>query len=82
MSRENVVPFTTGCPTGKRSYTSRKGARTVLRGMKHAKSTVDRGALSVYRCTSCSGWHVGHIPHAVKRGIADRRTLRHGEGRI
>lgn len=53
-----------GCPTGKRSHTSRRGAKAHAYSLK-----LDTGQhLRPYRCDECSMWHVGPLPAAVLRG--------------
>lgn len=48
--------------TGKRIYGSRKLAR-------RARNRLPRGHdLNVYRCDTCTGYHIGHMPTAVRNG--------------
>lgn len=52
--------------TGKLVYATRKQAR-------HARTQLVRGhELNVYRCDGCTGYHVGHMPAAVRRGEVDK----------
>jgi hypothetical protein len=42
--------------------------------------------LNVYRCDSCTGYHVGHMPREVRRGELDKdvwleRTPKRNRGR-
>jgi hypothetical protein len=59
------------CPDcGKRSYSSRKRARKVLRHI------ADSDHMSAYRCHYNSAlWHIGHTPTAVRRGHATRDQI-------
>jgi len=49
---------------GKRLYPSRKEARRCEDRIGHA------GARA-YRCDVLDGWHVGHLPSAVREGVED-----------
>ncbi len=65
-----VIRHTTGCPTGKRAFQSRRDA-------KKARRLTKRGdGLSTYKCTLCPGWHNGHLAHDVKRGNIARAEMR------
>lgn len=57
------------CPVcGKRSFPTKHMARRVRRQMR------DRRGLSVYEC-AFGGWHVGHLPWAVRRGEVTRGEI-------
>lgn len=51
------------CPTGKVQFATRKQARWGRR---------DGATLSVYRCTDCDWWHLGHLPQRVRNGAVDK----------
>lgn len=52
------------CPDcGKRRYIKRAGAKAVI------KSLPDNRAMREYRCPVGEGWHIGHLPSAVRRGL-------------
>lgn len=59
------VPWTTCQHTGKRRYTSRKKA-------KQAAAVAQQRDLTAYECSSCEGWHLGHLPKMVRDGDAVR----------
>lgn len=48
------------CPTGKRGFPHRAGAKAAAR---HAG-----GHMRPYRCGACGCWHMGHLPGVVLRG--------------
>jgi len=52
---------------GKQSFTSKALAKRMA---KRVDAT-----MRVYFCESSKGWHMGHLPRAVLRGITDRRTF-------
>lgn len=55
------------CPvTGKKSYTSKRDARSARR-RHHAGAQ-----LNVYRCTSCGFLHLGHMPQRVRSGDVEK----------
>lgn len=57
----------------KRSYATRKAAKRVLRYLRDR----DHGRrVYPYRCPAGDGWHVGHIPTAVKTGHTPRQEYR------
>jgi hypothetical protein len=60
-----------GCPTGKRAYVNRRAAKQAA--SRNRRMGNDR--LSVYKCKQCFGWHLGHLPREVKRGIMDRHDI-------
>lgn len=51
----------------KRTYHSKSDARLVRRRIP--------GRLTVYRCPVGAGWHLGHLPAMVVRGLAGRDQL-------
>ena len=60
---------TSTCPDcGKRTYLSRKDARRAM------KRWGDTAGYNVYRCGD--GWHFGHKPTALRRGLTTRERLR------
>lgn len=60
-----------GCPTGKRGYLDKAGAKRVARKLPPNGASRPRA----YRCKDCAHWHVGHIPTAVVAGRLDRREV-------
>lgn len=52
------------CPTGKRGYVDRAGAKHAARSLAKTGSA----GLRPYRCDQCDYWHTGHKPSAVLRG--------------
>lgn len=53
-----------GCPTGKLSHATRRGAKAQAYSLKQ-----DTGEhLRPYQCEACDLWHVGHLPSQVLRG--------------
>lgn len=76
--RDGYVPDLGVCPAcskwrySSRAYAKKKAARRFHPG--------DR--LSVYQCPADSTvWHFGHLPNAVRRGVADRKTIRNRQFR-
>lgn len=65
------------CPTGKRSHTTRRGAKVALKRLR------GRGgeSLGLYQCDTCGHWHVGHRPKAVTRGQISKEQWRAPLGR-
>lgn len=68
-SRHQRMPpalgFVTGiCPSGKRAYFTRKGARVLVRVLK---AEGDKG-VRAYHCPQCDHFHAGHMPDAVRQG--------------
>lgn len=63
-----AVRFSTGCPTGKRTYANRKMARRARKSL--------REHLTIYPCEHCNGFHLGHPAHDVKRGNIARAAMR------
>lgn len=59
---------TNGCSTGKRAWSTRKGAKTAMATYKRQGGD----AMSPYRCDECDCWHMGHLPQAVKDGRITR----------
>lgn len=62
------IRYSTGCPTEKRSYASRKEARRARRHLTEP--------LSVYPCELCTEFHLGHAAYDVKRGNIARAAMR------
>lgn len=52
------------CPTGKRSYVTRAGAKRLVRVLK---AEGDKG-VRPYWCEDCEHWHAGHLPDDVRTG--------------
>ena len=59
------IPWRTCEHTGKRRYETRKDAR-------RAAAAADIHGLSAYECSSCGGFHNGHLPKMVRDGDAVR----------
>jgi hypothetical protein len=55
-------------PCGKRTFATRKKAQ------KTAKQIPGRG-LHAYKCPTNEGWHLGHLPDAVVRGIVPKSVF-------
>lgn len=53
-----------GCPTGKRSHATRRGAKAHAYSLKQMTGQ----HLRPYQCEACDLWHVGHLPSQVLRG--------------
>lgn len=60
------------CATGKWCFTSRKEAKTLLRTLKQQG---EGKACRAYECRDCGYWHVGHLPHMVRRGIVSQNEF-------
>jgi len=58
------------CVPRKQTYTSRKAARTAIR------KTPGWGRMQAYPCPGGEGWHVGHLPRAVRQGEVGRDIYR------
>ena len=56
-----------GC--GKRSYGSRRDAKTAM------KRWGDSQGMSAYACPNGDGWHFGHKPAALIRGLIGREDI-------
>lgn len=57
------------CPTcGKVRYLSKAKAKAAIRQHRHRD-----GRLNAYACGEF--WHIGHLPAAIKRGLASRDDL-------
>ena len=72
------IDYARVCRTGKRSYWSRKEARKqrrLLRKQKQSDGYRSAKGLSAYYCPICHGWHVGHLPQPVARGVASRQDI-------
>jgi hypothetical protein len=54
------------CQPPKQVYTSRKAARLA------AKRQPGRGRMPAYLCPGGEGWHLGHLPAAVRAGNVGR----------
>lgn len=63
--------ITNGCSTGKRAFSSRKGARD--QNLRQIHNGLDR--LSAYKCAECHQWHLGHLPRDVKSGKMPRSEI-------
>jgi len=61
--------YSTSCPSQKRSYHDKAGAKTARRDMRSARG------LAVYRCNLCQLWHVGSLPAHVLAGEEPRSVL-------
>ena len=61
--------FETTCRTcGKRTFRNRRDARAMAKQIPGAHMTA-------YRCpVDAGGWHLGHLPRDVVRGVGDRRS--------
>jgi hypothetical protein len=59
---------TNDCSTGKRTWPTRKGAKTAMATYKRQGAD----AMSPYQCDECELWHIGHLPKAVKDGLMTR----------
>ena len=58
------------CTTcGKRSYLTKHAARQAR------KTLPSRKGLNVYQCAGSGYWHLGHLPHAVRRGHVTRGEI-------
>lgn len=66
-TRGGASDYLTCSATGKRGYTSKSSARKA-RGQTPAGGS----PLSVYRCPSCSLYHLGHLPPSVRRGEREK----------
>jgi hypothetical protein len=53
-----------GCPSGKRGFIFRAGAKDAA----HQAAKTGSPGLRPYRCEDCENWHIGHKPHDVIRG--------------
>lgn len=70
MSRPNRIDDWTTCPrTQKRRYDSRAAAKKAGKKARHGHE------MSPYLCSLCDGWHLGHMPRAVKLGDYRRWDL-------
>lgn len=64
------VPGGETCPaTGKRTWRSRRDAKKVAKRVNPGEH------MSAFRCAGCDGWHLGHLPRGVAKGIYDRDDL-------
>lgn len=55
------------CPaTGKAIHETKRDARKVRNRLRGG------GALSIYRCEACNGYHLGHQPASVRAGRYDK----------
>ena len=61
------------CSPRKQTYTSRKAARAAIR------QTPGWGRMQAYPCPGGEGWHVGHLPRAVRQGEVGRYIYAKGE---
>lgn len=52
------------CPSGKRSFVTRKGAKMAARSLTKAGDPGTRP----YGCDRCGHWHIGHKPRPVIHG--------------
>lgn len=52
------------CSSGKQSYFTRAGAKTLVRALK---AEGDKG-VRAYHCPECDHFHAGHLPDVVRRG--------------
>lgn len=52
------------CPTGKRGFVARAGAKAAA----HQVAKSGSPGLRPYQCEQCGNWHIGHKPPAVVRG--------------
>lgn len=58
-----------GCGCGKRTYLSRREARTDLRSLTAKVGPAATKGMRPYLCPDCEWlWHIGHLPEAVRRG--------------
>lgn len=55
---------TYNCPTGKRTYSSRKAAKASYK--QHLRK---HDHMRAYTCPECGGWHLGHLDYATMRGL-------------
>lgn len=62
-----AADWLTCAATTKRGYSSKSAARKA-RGQTPAGGS----PLSVYRCASCSLYHLGHLPPSVRRGEREK----------
>lgn len=59
----------TWCPDhGKNLFSNRKDAKRAIR-IQHLGGTTP---MREYRCHAREGWHIGHLPQAVKWGVRTR----------
>jgi hypothetical protein len=76
MKHQENDDAATGCPTGKRAHSTRRGAK------RHALllRQLYGDHLRPYECPTCGLWHVGHLPDDVVRGLrsADQHYQRRG----
>ena len=61
------IPWVTCTQCGKRTYHSKADARLVKRRLP--------GHVAAYRCPTGPGWHLGHLPTVVLRGVVGRDQL-------
>jgi len=71
MGAKPVTFWSTGCPSGKRSYETRAAAKQAHRGNPRKK----RLQLSVYECPQCGFYHLGTLPKVVVEGTKTREDL-------
>lgn len=58
----------TWCPDhGKNLFSNRKDAKRGIRNMPRTGNPMRE-----YRCDTREGWHIGHLPNAVKWGVRTR----------
>lgn len=55
-----------GC--AKVRYVNRSAAR-------RARQQIGDRGLRPYRCADCGGWHLGHLPSVVRRGLKSRDEI-------
>jgi hypothetical protein len=64
------VPHLVFCEVHKKKTFTKENAKKLLRVLPHREGT------SRYRCTVVDrGWHVGHLPEAVRRGDVTRHEV-------
>ncbi|MGN7187051.1 hypothetical protein [Microbacterium enclense] len=56
------------CPTRKRSWRDRAAAKKAAKNMRGQH-------MNVYVCEHCSGFHLGHLPSIVIRGVVERSAI-------
>lgn len=55
------------CPSGKKGYGSRKGAKAAMAEIAHSRK--HHGKLAAYNCDHCGWWHLGTMPHWKRNGL-------------
>lgn len=71
----NVIPWFTGCETGKRGYYNKKDAKKSLSRIGHGAV---EGHIGPYKCEKCGFWHNGHLPKSIVNGTDARDDIRSG----